>query len=138
MVVLYRRVCGIHHVRRHSAHIKQVPLKKSTFAIVTLSALLVGSNAWWAVKVMDGAISYTYLSASYDTASALSEQTKALVQVLTQPAASKSEILAAVERTAKTTDSYEKVGYTWVGQLGLKFNEQGRLVHVITSEDEAK
>jgi hypothetical protein len=106
--------------------------------IATLSALLVGSNAWWAYKALDGGISYTYLSASYETASELSEQTKAIVQVLTQPSASKPQVLAAAARAAKSSAPYEKLGYTWVGQLGLKFNEHGRLVHVITSEAEAQ
>lgn len=113
-------------------------MKNPTLLIGILLVCLVGSNTWWAYRAIDDGISYTYLNASYDTAAELSEQTRAIVQVLTQPSALKPEVLAAAARASKAAAPYEKLGYTWVGQLGLKFNEQGRLVHVITSEAEAR
>jgi uncharacterized membrane protein len=111
---------------------------KSKLVISVLSVLLIGSNAWWAYAILDNGISYTHLKSSYEDMSELSEQLNAVVQLLTKSSPTKSDVLAAATRSSKTTMSYEKLGYTWIGQLGLKFDQQGRLVHVITNEDEAQ
>jgi hypothetical protein len=113
-------------------------LNRATVAIVVLVTLLLGSNLWWAFKVLDGGVSYTYLRASHDSAAELLVQMRAVLDVLTQKSASRSEVLTAVQSAASGATPYEKLGNTWVGQLGLKFNEQGRLSHIITSEQEAK
>jgi hypothetical protein len=101
-------------------------------------ALLVATNFWWGYRALDGGVSYTYLKASYDTESELLRQTKAVLGVLAGPSASKSAVLSAAQAAAPGVSMHEKLGYTWVGQLGLKFNEQGRVVHAITSEQEAQ
>jgi hypothetical protein len=113
-------------------------LNKATVAIVGLAALLLGSNVWWAFKVLDGGVSYTYLRASHDSTAEMLAQLRAVLDVLTEKSASRSEVLAAAQSAASGATPYEKLGYTWVGQVGLKFNEQGRLSRVITSEQEAK
>ena len=110
----------------------------SKLVITVLSVALVSSNTWWAIKTFDSGISSTYLRASYETVDEQFQQIKAVAQVLTKPSAAKVDVISAASRSAKTTTPYEKLGYTWVGQIGLKFNSQGNLVHIITSEDEAR
>jgi hypothetical protein len=111
---------------------------KSKFAIAILAVVIVTSNTWWAIKTLDNGISSTYSKASYETVSEHFEQTMAIAQVLTRPSVSKADVIAAASQSAKTPAPYEKLGYTWIGQIGLKFNQQGQLTHIITSEDEAK
>jgi hypothetical protein len=102
-----------------------------------LLALLVGTNLWWSSRVLDGGFSYTYLKPSYDTQAELLRQTTAILNVAAKLNGSMAKVLAAAQSAAPGVAMHEKLGYTWVGQLGLKFNEQGRVIHVITSEQEA-
>ena len=113
-------------------------MKKTTVAIGLLTVLLIGSNMWWAFKVLDGGVTHTYLRASHDSATELVGQLRAVLGALTKGTSSQSDVLAAVQSATPGAQPHEKLGYTWVGQLGLKFNEQGRLSHVVTSEEEAR
>jgi len=113
-------------------------LKKTTLAIGALTIGMIASNVWWATKVLDGGISYTYLKASNDTATEQLNQTMAVLNALTKENASKHEIVAAARGGASGTTEYEKLGYLWVGQIGMKFNESGRLIKVVTSESDAQ
>jgi hypothetical protein len=113
-------------------------VKRHTVIIGLLAALLVFTNLWWGYRVLDGGVSYTYLKDSYDTEAELLRQTKAILSVTAVSSASKAEVLAAAQAAAPGAATHEKLGYTWVGQLGLKFNEQGRVIHAISSEQEAR
>lgn len=39
-------------------------MKKSTLIIVLLSLALIGSNGWWAYRLLDAGVSYTYQGVS--------------------------------------------------------------------------
>lgn len=103
-------------------------MKRSSIAIAVLAAALVASNVWWAYLAIDRGISRAYLQATYDTDSALLKQALA---VLAKPAASKAEILAAVRGSTASGQPYDKDGFVWVGELGLKFDSYGHLVKAI-------
>ncbi len=118
--------------------LEQSRLKKTTLAIGALTIGIIASNVWWATKVLDGGISYTYLKASNDTATEQLNQTMAVLNSLTKENASKQDIVAAARGGASDTTEYEKLGYLWVGQIGLKFNESGRLIKVVTNESDAQ
>jgi hypothetical protein len=102
---------------------------------VGLSVLLILSNAWWAYRVFDGGISYTYLLASHDTATAQLVTAKAVVNAAVQSGASRHSIIQAAQVASQDTQPFEKDGAVWVGQLGLQFTPQGNLAKVITVED---
>jgi hypothetical protein len=101
-------------------------------SIVVLAAALVGTNGWWAYRLLDAGISHTYLNASFDTANELLNQTLAILPVVAKADAPRSEVVAAARKAGASIEPYDKDGYTWVGQLGLKFNEQGRFVQATT------
>jgi hypothetical protein len=102
---------------------------------VALFALLILSNAWWAYRVLDGGISYTYLLASHDTTTAQLATAKAVINAAMQDGASKQSIIQAATMASQDTQPFEKNGAVWVGQLGLQFTPQGELAKVITVDD---
>ena len=114
-------------------------MKRSSVTIAVLACALIGTNTWWAYKSLDAGISLTYLKASHDTAAELLNQALALLPVVANPAATRSEVVSAAQSVAATgTTPYEKLGFVWVGQLGLKFNEEGRFLEAVTTEPVAE
>jgi hypothetical protein len=106
-------------------------VRKARITTVLLAAALLITNVWWAYRVLDAGVSQTYLRASHDTSAELLTQSLAVLQVVAKPQASRSEILKAAAVPGDTVGPFEKDGYVWVGQLGLQFNEQGRLVKAV-------
>jgi hypothetical protein len=101
---------------------------------VTISVLLVAfilSNAWWACRSLDAGITHTYMRASFDTTSEALAQALAILQVVGRPDATRDQVLAAAQLPKDAVGPFEKNGYVWVGQLGLKFNEKGRFVKAV-------
>ena len=97
-------------------------------AIVILSALLLTSNAFWLYQVIDRGVTLSYRDQqTYE----LEETRKQLMATFPEVArhATKEEIIAAA---SKHTDQevFEKEGCTWVGWLGFKFDENGKLKSV--------
>ncbi len=113
-------------------------MKTTTLTIGALTIGLIASNVWWAAKVLDGGISYTYLKASSDTATEQLNQTMAVLNALTKQNASRQEIVVAARSPVPGAIEYEKQGYLWVGQIGMKFNESGHLIKVVTNEGDAQ
>lgn len=113
-------------------------MRKYRIATATLLALLLLSNAWWAYRLVDAAISQTYLRASFDTASEQLTQSLALLQVVAKPGATRTAIIAAARLPTDTIAPFEKDGYVWVGQLGLQFNEQGQFVKAVAGIPEGE
>lgn len=93
-----------------------------------LVLLLVGSNAWWAYRMVDASISYTHLGATLEQNEAAVAQLIALAPVLAH-GAPREEVLA-VARLPGDREPYEKEGFVWVGKLGLRFGPDGRLQEV--------
>jgi hypothetical protein len=55
-------------------------------------------------------------------------QTLAILPVVARIDATPAEVIAAATAAASHQTSFEKDGYTWVGGVGLRFGENGRLV----------
>jgi hypothetical protein len=106
-------------------------VRKARITTVLLVAVLVITNAWWAYRILDAGVSQTYLRASQDSTAELLSQSLAVLQVVAKPQPSRSEIVKAAAVPGDTVGPFEKDGYVWVGQLGLQFNEQGRLVKAV-------
>ena len=111
-------------------------MNRSRITIALLVAALVASNAWWAYRVLDAGISQTYMRASFDSTNELLTQTLAVLPVVAKPSASAAEILKAARVPGDSVDPYEKDGFVWVGQLGLKFDKDGRFVRAVAGPQE--
>jgi hypothetical protein len=111
-------------------------VNRSRITIILLAVALVASNAWWAYRLLDAGMSQTYLRASYDTTSEVLTQTLAVLPVVAKPGASRAEILAAARIPNDLVGPFEKEGFVWVGQLGLKFDEHGRFVKAVAGPQE--
>lgn len=108
-------------------------MRKSTITIIALSSALVLTNVLWAYRLVDAAVSYTYLQDSYRHAQAAAEQALVLLPEVGRTTATKQSIIDAAVHAAPGYDPFEKDGYLWVGELGLRFDANGRLVDVRTS-----
>ena len=98
------------------------------WVVVVLSVLLVGSNGYWLYTALDAGVTISYAQQRiYE----LEEATKELMALLPEVAkgADRGQIIAAA---SKLTDQepFEKDGCTWVGRLGFRFDDNGRLVSV--------
>ena len=100
---------------------------KSNIAIGLLVIALVASNAWWAYRMLDWGVTQTYANDVHEQTSELLGQALAILPLVAKENASRGDILAAARSPNSVTLPYEKDGFVWVGHLGLKFNEHGRL-----------
>ena len=110
-------------------------MSKARIAIVALVLTLVGSNLWWASQVLDAGITQTYARASQESTSEMLTQTLAVLPVVAKPGASREQVVAAARVPNDRTEPYEKEGYVWVGQLGLKFNQQGQFEKAVAGPE---
>jgi hypothetical protein len=103
-------------------------MRKSSFLMAALTVALVASNAFWLYKTVDSGVSYSYLNDSYQGARSTALQALAILPVATRVDSSQPEVVAAAAKAAGGADAFEKDGYTWVGNIGLKFDTAGRLI----------
>ncbi|GAB3538099.1 hypothetical protein GCM10027343_02980 [Noviherbaspirillum agri] len=106
-------------------------MKKSTIIISILAAALLTSNAWWAFTVLDAGVTETYQGAQLEEEQQTLNQALAVLRTTTRSGASRAQIVEAAQMAWSAGEPFEKDGYTWVGRLGLKFDEQGKLIDVI-------
>jgi hypothetical protein len=102
-------------------------MNKLNIAIGLLAIGLVASNAWWAYRMLDWGVTQTYANAVHEQTSELLGQALAILPLVAKENASRGDILAAARSPNSAPLPYEKDGFVWVGQLGLKFNTHGRL-----------
>ncbi|MFK7844556.1 MAG: hypothetical protein AB8G77_04585 [Rhodothermales bacterium] len=94
-----------------------------------LVLLLVGSNIWWLYRELDDITTSKYQGQMlYER----SESLKSLQAIIPDLASGKSkeEIVELIEEVLKE-EGYEKEGATWIGWLGLTFDDDGQLVKVM-------
>ncbi len=103
-------------------------MTRSKGAIVLLVVTLVASNLWWAYRLLDTGVTQTYMGVALDDNKQALAQTLALLPVVARPGVSRSEVLAAARSAEPSAAPFEKDGFVWVGNVGLKFNERGQLV----------
>lgn len=101
-----------------------------TLAIVLLGVVLVGSNVWWAMRAIDTGLAMTYREVSFDAHRKALKQTITLLPVVARCGASRVEVMAAAALPNEPFVSFEKDGFVWIGRIGLKFDDDHRLVEV--------
>jgi hypothetical protein len=101
---------------------------KSRIPIISLSVLLVGSNIFWAYSSLDFGLSYTYLEMSYDDARRTALQALALLPEAARPGVTREVLVAVASRIQPNSEPFEKEGFVWVGNIGLRFDSAGRLL----------
>ena len=108
-------------------------MRKANVTIGLLVLALVGSNAWWAYQVLDAGVTATYRDAALDDHQEALAQALAILPIVADPEATPEEVLAAAKGLSRTSVSFEKEGFLWIGGLGLKFSPGGRLVEAVPS-----
>ena len=103
-------------------------MKRSTFAICSLVVLLVGSNLFWAYRLLDAGVSYTYLHSSLEDSREVADRALAVLKETSRETATRESIIAAAVAGQPGTEPFEKDGFVWVGNLGLRFNDDGKLI----------
>jgi hypothetical protein len=103
-------------------------MKPSTGAIVGLSVLLVASNLFWVYTVLDGGVSFTYLQSSYDNARGTALQAIAVSAEVARSTATRQSVIDAAAQIQPGVDPFEKEGFVWVGDIGLRFDDTGKFV----------
>jgi len=71
-----------------------------------------------------------YLGVSLEDNSKALAQTLTVVDLLVNDKDSKQEILATLKDQHNLDSSFDKNGLTWIGKIGLKFNEQNQLQYI--------
>ncbi|MCP5058505.1 MAG: hypothetical protein GY937_17520 [bacterium] len=104
-------------------------MTKSHAIAIVLGVLLLGTNGWWLYNSIDAGISYTYQQVSLDDCQEALSQTVAILPVVASPDATREEVIRAAQKPIEG-EPFEKEGFTVVGQLGLKFDEHGRLIEI--------
>ena len=105
-------------------------MKRSGFVVVALVVILVGSNAWWAYRLLDAGVSATYREVSLENHRTALGQVLAIIPIAVRPGATRVEVLKAAQKDGNP-EVFEKDGYVWVGRVGLKFDAAGHLVEVV-------
>jgi hypothetical protein len=110
-------------------------MRKTSYVIAGLAVALVGTNAFWLYKTIDSAVSYSYLNDSYRAARSSAQQAFAVLPVAARPGSSQADVVAAAVRAGDVAEPFEKDGYTWVGDIGLKFGSDGPVVDAMPGVD---
>ncbi len=105
-------------------------MNKSRATIVALSVALLGSNALWAYKSFDLAVSASYREAALQEHHQALAQTLAIVPIAVRPDSTAEQVVKAAASAAHSPDTFKKDGCVWVGRVGLRFDEAGRLTEV--------
>ena len=97
-----------------------------------LTVALVATNALWAYRVLDLGVTLTYQGASLEENQQALSQALAIIKTSAKPNASRAQVVEAAQKAWPSSEAFEKEGYLWVGRLGLRFNESGRLVEAVS------
>ncbi|PWV60202.1 hypothetical protein [Plasticicumulans acidivorans] len=107
-------------------------MKTTTAAIGILAAALLVSNVWWAYRLLDAGVSYTYQGASLEESQQALAQALAVIDALGAERRSREQVVQAVQAAWPSVEPFEKDGVLWVGRLGLRFDAAGRLIEATT------
>ena len=113
-------------------------MSRSAKLAILLTLALIASNCWWAYRLIDLGVSLTYARDGQTEANQLASQTLAVLNVIVSPEPTRMRVISAASVAAKSADPYEKLGFTWISGLGLKFNANGQLAKVVTNEASAE
>jgi hypothetical protein len=96
---------------------------------------LVVSNVFWAYKLLDAGVSYTYLHNSYEDARGLALQALAILPEVASASVTRQRVIDAAIRARPGSDPFEKEGLVWVGDIGLRFDQDGKFVEARPAVD---
>jgi hypothetical protein len=108
-------------------------MRRTTLAIVLLSVSLVASSLWWLYGVIDSGITASYLRENLDRHHLALGQALAVAPVAARVSATREEVLQAARAASADDQGFVKEGFVWVGELGYRFDESGRLVELRTN-----
>lgn len=108
-------------------------MKKCILPITLLVLVLIASNAWWAYRVLDAGVSYTYQGASLEESQQALSQALAVIKASSNPGATRTQVIEAAQKAWSSGEPFEKEGYLWVGRLGLRFDRQGHLIEAVAN-----
>lgn len=111
-------------------------MRRPSIIIGVLLAVLVGSNAFWAYRILDAGITATYQGVSLNDAQIALRQSIALLNTVGIHSVPQSQVVQAAREAGDGGTPFEKEGFVWVGRLGLAFNGSGNLVKVVTSPED--
>ncbi|WP_152560450.1 hypothetical protein [Arenimonas donghaensis] len=106
-------------------------MSKSKVVIVLLAVLLLASNLWWAFRMLDAGVTHTYMGVSLEDNQVALAQVIAVANEASRVEATRESIVAAASQVETDIDPFEKDGYLWVGRIGLRFSDNGRLQDVV-------
>ena len=107
-------------------------MKKTTAAIVALGVALVATNVWWAYQLVDSGVALTHQNDSLRLSQRALSQALSVIEVGCGSDGKREDVIAAASAAADdAAEPFEKEGYLWVGDLGLKFSEDGRLMEAV-------
>jgi membrane-bound metal-dependent hydrolase YbcI (DUF457 family) len=92
-----------------------------------LTALLILSNILWAYKTLDTGITLTYMSHSLEDHTKAIKQIEILFPLVAHGVMSKERILKSVTFADDFSSVFEKDGFTWVGQIGIRFDRNEKV-----------
>ncbi|MCK6545618.1 hypothetical protein L6R52_07090 [Myxococcota bacterium] len=97
--------------------------------------VLVISNLGWAYLLLDAGVSLTHQRDALDEHRDALRQALTLLPIVAQSGVSRERIVSAARPAGDALEPFEKDGFVWVGRLGLRFSDQGRLVEARPSWD---
>ena len=97
-------------------------------ATVLVSILFVASNGWWLYSAIDTAVTQTFRDQMLFERTKTTNTLAAMLPSLAE-GKSRDDIVATAEK-AVGEKAFEKDGATWVGLVGLVFDDKGALTQV--------
>ncbi|WP_018625245.1 hypothetical protein [Kangiella aquimarina] len=99
---------------------------KITISILVLALII--TNVFWFYQVIDAKVTLSYRDQHIEALEETREQLMSILPDVTKNT-TKEEIIKAASKYTKQ-QVFEKDGCTWVGKLGLKFDENNKLQSV--------
>lgn len=91
------------------------------------------SNLWWFYWSLDTGVTQAYLKTNLDRHEKALQQALSLLAIAARPNVSPAEMIDAASLPEDQSPPFEKDGYIWVGEIGLKFSEDGKLLAAATA-----
>lgn len=95
-----------------------------------LITLLIASNIWLAFHLFDAGVTQTYLQDSVQGKKVALGQLVAITNEALRPGATSETVVAAAATAGGNLQTFSNDGYIWVGQVGMRFDAEGKLQSV--------
>lgn len=103
-------------------------MRRTNILFAVLVLVLVASNGFWLYLTIDTAITMSYREDQCGREHRALEQLIAVLPVAARPEPDRAGIIAAARGTYSDDMIFEKEGLVWVGEIGLRFDPDNRLV----------